>query len=160
MTLSEYDPTKKLSYGLIGGLVGGLAMLPGLMMMEVETEDDGKMSMLESLSLMMGDKDLLIGLLIHMMVAIIYGVIFGVVILLYLSQFGKEHPNLVQSIGIGLVYGVVLQLIATAGMMVMPTEVDLDANDMLILFLGQFMGHLVYGATTGLAYSLLNEYVG
>ncbi|MFQ5978397.1 MAG: hypothetical protein ACE5OZ_09735 [Candidatus Heimdallarchaeota archaeon] len=160
MALSEYEPTKKLSYGLVSGIIGGLAMLPGLIMMEVETENDGKMSMLESLSLMMGDKDLLMGLLIHMMVAIIYGVIFGVVILLYVSQFGKEHPNLVQSVGIGLVYAVVLQIIAAMGMMVMPSEIDPDANDMLILFLGQFMGHLVYGAVTGLAYSLLNEYVG
>ncbi|MFW9779774.1 MAG: hypothetical protein ACFFE8_13045 [Candidatus Heimdallarchaeota archaeon] len=143
---------KEIIYGMIGGIIGGLAMVGVDLTMGM---DDLYIDWLPRVIGMTPSADnLIIGLAMHLGIAVIYGAFFAILF----DLLGRED-TIVNGLAWGIIYGVVLVILAAIGFMFIipavisgfPTIIDL-ANPNLMMIAGMAAVHILYGAITGLIY--------
>ncbi len=132
----EHTLQQRIIGGIVGGIVGGLVF--GAMM--------GMMGMLSMVAGVVGSQSPLVGFVYHMFNSIVIGAIFG-------FAFGNQSHTFVQGAMWGLLYGVIWwilgPLVLMPLMMGMPLQFGAAFTQPMLMSL---MGHLIYGAITGLVY--------
>lgn len=129
--------------GVVGGLAGGL--LFGIMISMMMTE-----VMESAIPALWGLQGGIAGWFIHMVNSAIFGVVFAAIV-----GYGlKDRVTYGRSIGVGLVYGLVLWIVAAA--MVMPIWLQAVGFAGAPAFpnfdVMSLVGHLVYGLVLGAVY--------
>ena len=131
--------------GLFGGIAGGLAFA----LLTLLTATD--LSFFKVVAgLFIDSSDPLVGFLVHSSIAILFGFIFGI-ILIAVPYLGKNQVSALIS---GLVWGVILWVVAAN--ILMPLLLNMPLSDVIIRFitldtwiaqsnLENLVGHLFYG---------------
>lgn len=132
-----------IAIGAAAGLIGGLAF--GVLM--------AMMAMLPMIGMLVGAESAFVGFLVHMVISAVIGAIYGAVVnVLHVEAAFATWTGL----GIGLVYGFVWWILGP--LVIMPTMMGMGPqfaaalNQMNLMSL---MGHLIYGALTGIAFALI-----
>ena len=125
--------------GILGGLAGGVVF--GIMMT--------MMGFLPMIAGLVGSQSAVVGLMVHMVISAGIGASFGLVL-------GRSASSLVGYLGLGVVYGAIWWILGP--LTVMPILLGMGPQWSIaaaIASLPSLMGHLIYGAVAGVAYSLL-----
>jgi len=136
--------TKRISYGLYGGLAGGLVFGAMMGMM-------GMMGMLPMVGKLVGQPSTTIGFMVHMFNSAVIGVGFALV-------FGQLGTSIESGLRYGLLYGGVWWLLGPLTLMPLFLGMGFGVNWNLtaaVNMLPSLMGHLIYGAILGVSYTLL-----
>jgi len=137
-TIARHEHTlqERVIGGIIGGVAGGLVF--GMMM--------GMMGMLSMVAGVVGSQSPVVGFAYHMFNSIVIGAIFGFV-------FGNRSHTFAQGALWGLLYGFIWwilgPLVLMPLMMGMPLQFGAAFTSPMLMSL---IGHLIYGAITGLVY--------
>lgn len=127
---------KLITGGIVGGVAGGIAF--GILM--------AMMGMLPVIASLAGSDSPLVGFGIHMLISAFIGATFGVI-------FGPFSRTFQTGLVWGLVYGAVWWVLGP--MVIMPTMMGMPMQFGAALttpMLMSLMGHLIYGAVTGLGF--------
>ena len=122
--------------GAVGGIVGGIAF--GVMM--------GMMGMLPMIASLAGSQSAIVGFILHMGISIFIGVTFGLL-------FGERSQTYQAGAVWGLLYGVVWWILGP--MVIMPLMMGMGLQFGAAFtgpMLMSLLGHLIYGALTGLVF--------
>jgi uncharacterized membrane protein YagU involved in acid resistance len=123
--------------GLVGGAVFGMMM--------------GMMNMLPMVAMLVKSDNPVVGFIVHMLISAAIGASFGAIMAVLPAQ-GR-----IGTIIAGTIYGAiwwVLGALILMPLMLGMSEMVLKVGDMQWTSL---MGHVIFGAVTGLVYSLLNN---
>ncbi len=137
--------TKQISYGIFGGLAGGL-VFGGMM---------GMMGMLPMVGKLVGQPTAAIGFFVHMANSAIIGVGFAVVL-------GRFAASIRSGLASGLLYGGAWWFLGPLTLMPLFLGMGLGVNWNLtaaVNMLPSLAGHLIYGAILGTTYALLEQRV-
>ena len=122
--------------GAVGGAIGGVAF--GLLM--------AMMGMLSMIAGMVGSDSAVVGFIVHMLISLFIGVTFGLI-------FGARSQTYQSGLGWGLLYGFVWWILGP--LVIMPLMMGMGvrfADAFTGPMLMSLMGHLLYGALTGLGF--------
>jgi uncharacterized membrane protein YagU involved in acid resistance len=125
---------KLVTGGIVGGIAGGIAF--GMLM--------AMMGMLPMIASLAGSDSAVVGFGIHMLISAFIGATFGVI-------FGPASRTYMTGLGWGLLYGAVWWVLGP--MTIMPTMMGMGLQfgaAFTTPLLMSLMGHLIYGAATGL----------
>lgn len=137
-TIARHEHTlqQRLVGGIVGGSVGGVVF--GAIM--------GMMGMLPMVASVVGSQSAFVGFLYHMFNSIVIGGIFG-------FAFGNQSHTFMQGLLWGLLYGTIWwilgPLVLMPLMLGMPLQFGAAFTQPMLMSL---VGHLIYGAITGLVY--------
>lgn len=126
-----------MTAGLIGGLAGGIVF--GMMM--------GMMGMFPTIAGLVGSGSAVVGVLVHIAISLFIGLTFGLI-------FGSRSQAYRSATGWGLLYGAVWWVLGP--LTIMPTVLGMGLQFGAALsgaMLLSLVGHLVYGAVTGLVFA-------
>ncbi len=128
--------------GAVAGLGGGIAF--GLLM--------GMMGILPLVGALVGQPNAFVGFLVHMAISAVLGAGFGGIVAAFLPQGGYGG-----AVGLGLLYGALWWVLGA--LILMPLFLGMTQ---MILRVGtdqwlSLMGHLIYGAVTGILFIPLRE---
>ncbi|HEY3288985.1 MAG TPA: hypothetical protein VGK87_02545 [Anaerolineae bacterium] len=127
---------KKVVTGILGGAAGGIVF--GMLM--------AMMGMLTTIAGMAGSTSIVVGAAIHMMISVFIGATFGVL-------FGANSTTAGRGLLFGIVYGMVWWVLGP--LVIMPVMMGMGlqfANALSGSNLMSLMGHMIFGAVTGLVY--------
>jgi hypothetical protein len=123
--------------GIVGGIAGGIVF--GMLM--------GMMGMFPVIASMAGSDSPFVGFAIHMLISAFIGATFGVI-------FGPVSRTFQMGLVWGLAYGAVWWVLGP--LMIMPTMMGMGLQfgaAFTLPNLMSLMGHLIYGAVTGLVFA-------
>jgi hypothetical protein len=123
--------------GIVGGIAGGIVF--GMLM--------AMMGMLPVIASMAGSDSPIVGFGIHMLISAFIGATFGLI-------FGPMSRTFQMGLVWGLVYGAVWWVLGP--LMIMPTMMGMGLQfgaAFTTTNLMSLMGHLIYGAVTGLVFA-------
>ena len=127
--------------GAVGGLIGGIAF--GILM--------GMMGMLPMIAGMVGSSSVVVGFIVHMAISVFIGVTFGLI-------FGWRSRTYLSGIGWGLFFGLIWWVLGPIVLMPMMMGMGLQfAAAFTSPMLMSLMGHLLYGALTGLGFAWYSQ---
>ncbi|WP_322489013.1 hypothetical protein [Chloroflexus sp.] len=130
----QQSVSQRIIAGVIGGLVGGVVF--GMMM--------AMMGMLPMIASMVGSSSAVVGFLIHMVISAIIGTGFG----LFLGgQSTDLRQGLLWGLGYGFLWWILGPLVLMPLMMGMGVQFGAAFTPPMLMSL---VGHLVYGAITGI----------
>ncbi len=132
MTLSS--ATHRVTYGVIGGLAGGV-VFGALMQM---------MGMIPMVASLVGSESVAVGWLIHLVISAFAGAVFA---LLLGSRAEKYGPAVL----LGLVYGVAWWVVGA--LLIMPAQPGMDVFVLNTAAWQSLMGHLLFGLVLALVYA-------
>lgn len=133
MTRETVTMPNKLVGGMVGGAAGGLVF--GMMMM--------MMGMMPLIASMVGSQSVAVGWVLHLLISLFIGATFGVI-------FGEHSTTYLAGLGWGLLYGVVWWVLGP--LVIMPAMLGMPLFMFNSMALMSMVGHLIYGAVTGLVY--------
>lgn len=122
--------------GAVGGIAGGLVF--GILM--------AMMGMLPMIAGLVGSQSAVVGFLVHMAISLFIGVTFGLL-------FGERSQTYAAGVGWGLLYGLVWWVLGP--LVIMPLMLGMGLQFGAAFtgpMLQSLMGHLLYGAVTGLVF--------
>jgi hypothetical protein len=122
--------------GAVGGIVGGIAF--GILM--------AMMGMLPMVASLVGSESAVVGFLLHMVISLFIGITFGLL-------FGERSQTYQTGLAWGLLYGAIWWILGPLVLMPLMMGMGLQFGAALTgPMLMSLMGHLVYGALTGLGF--------
>ena len=127
--------------GAVGGVIGGIAF--GILM--------GMMNMLPMIAGLVGSSSVVVGFLLHMAISVFIGVTYGLI-------FGSRSQGNQTALLWGLIYGVIWWVLGP--LVIMPTMMGMGlqfAAAFTVPMLMSLMGHLLYGALTGLGFAWYSQ---
>jgi hypothetical protein len=129
--------TTNMSNKIIGGIVGGIAggIVFGLMM--------ALMGMMPMIAGLVGSQSAAVGWIVHLAISMFIGATFA---LLFGDRSTAYATGLLWGLGYGVIWWVLGPLVIMPALMGMPLFMF---NSMTLMSL---VGHLIYGAVTGLVY--------
>ncbi len=134
---------KQISYGIYGGLAGGLVF--GAMM--------GMMGMLPMVGKLVGQPSAAIGFIVHLVNSAIIGAGFAFVL-------GRLVTSIGSGLSYGLLYGGAWWILGPLTLMPLFLGMGLGVNWNLtaaVNMLPSMMGHLIYGAILGMSFAALTR---
>ena len=134
---------KQISYGIYGGLAGGLVF--GAMM--------GMMGMLPMVGKLIGQPSAGVGFIVHLVNSAIIGVGFA-------FMLGRRATSIASGLRYGLLYGGAWWLLGPLTLMPLFLGMGLGVNwnaTAAVNMLPSLVGHLIYGAILGLSYAALHR---
>ncbi|MGH2537075.1 MAG: hypothetical protein ACRDHL_06755 [Candidatus Promineifilaceae bacterium] len=133
---SRSEPGRLAIAGAAGGLVGGLAL--GALM--------AAMGMLPTVAGLVGSQSAVVGFLVHIAISLFIGATFGLL-------FGRRSQSYPAGLGWGLLYGAAWWILGPLVLMPLLLGMGLQFGAAFSgPLLMSLMGHLFYGALTGLAF--------
>ncbi len=133
--------SKMIKRGAYAGVAGGIPF--GMMM--------GMMGMLPMIGMMVGSSSAVAGFGVHIGISAVLGIGFAIV-------FGRVVSGAIGTIGVGVAYGAAWWVLGPLTLMPLFMGMGLGANwnaHAVVSAMPSLMGHLVFGAVLGLAYSRL-----
>ena len=127
----------KVVAGIIGGALGGIVF--GMLML--------MMGMLPVIAGLAGSNSPVVGFLIHMVISVFIGATFGLI-------FGGAGSTYARAAVLGIVYGMVWWVLGP--LVIMPAMMGMGpqfGTAFSVSSLMSLMGHMIYGAVTGLGYA-------
>ena len=140
--------TKRILYGVYGGLAGGMVF--GMMM--------AMMGVLPMIGKMIGQPNAVAGFLLHMVNSAIIGAGFAVV--LGLVNRGSGAQTRLSSVVLGLVYGGTWWMLGPLTLMPLFLGMGLGVNwnvTAATAMLPSLMGHMIYGLVLGITFGVLQR---
>ena len=144
----------RLIDGAIAGVVGGLVFGLMMQMMKAPTPEGGSVPMMVMVAMVVGSQSLAVGWLYHLFNSAVIGALFGVVV-------GARVRTTASGLGLGTAWGIVWWVIG--GLVLMPILLGMEAfaslkmPPMRPVAMGSLIGHLLFGAITGLVYARLHR---
>jgi len=128
--------THRAVYGIVGGLAGGVVF--GLLM--------AMMDMIGMVAQLVGSSSAAVGWIVHLAISAFIGASFAVLL-------GSLAKTPVPAALIGMGYGVVWWVLGA--LLIMPAQLGMPVFQINTTAWQSLMGHLLFGLTLGIVYSVL-----